>query len=112
MSRMRGITFLLKYICKGNDSVTMQIVEETGRYYAVQQFQDVRYMSASEAACRIVDNDAPVHCLEVHTEEHQERQELPATLREPLTKLTEWFKGYIKNPPIRSVSAVLYLESH
>ncbi len=53
----------------------MEIVEETGRYYEIEQFQDARYVSASEAAWRIlafdiVDNDPPVYRLEVHTEGH------------------------------------------
>ncbi len=29
----------------------MDIVEETGRYDEIEQFEDARYVSASEAAC-------------------------------------------------------------
>ncbi len=73
--RVGGIKYLFKYICKGSDRVTMEIVEETGRYNEIEQFRDARYVSASEAAWRflafgIVDNDPPVYRLEVHTEGH------------------------------------------
>ncbi len=62
VSRVGGIKYLFKYIYKGSDRVTMEIVEETGRYNEIEQFQDARYVSASEAAWRIlafdiVDND-------------------------------------------------------
>ncbi len=30
VSRVGGIKYLFKYICKGSDRVTMEIVEETG----------------------------------------------------------------------------------
>ncbi len=86
----------------------MEIVEETGRYNEIDQFQDARYVSASEAAWRIlafdiVDNYPPVYRLEMHTEGHhavlfREGEELPAALRGPKTKLTEWFKANTKYP--------------
>ncbi len=98
-----GIKCLFKYVCKGSDRVTMEIVEETGRYNEIEQFQHARYVSASEASWRIlafdiVDNDPPVYRLEVHAEGHhtvhfRESEELPAALREPQTKLTEWFNA-------------------
>ncbi len=64
-SRVGGIEYLFKYISKVSDWVSMEIVEETGRYKDIEQFQDARYVSASEAAWRIlamyiVDNDPPV----------------------------------------------------
>ncbi len=81
----------------------MEKLEETGRYNEVEQFQDARYLSASEAVWRIlafdiVDNDPPVYRLEVHTEGHhtvffREGKELPAALREPQKILTEWFNA-------------------
>ncbi len=50
---------------KSSDRVNLETVEETGRYNEIEQFQDARYMSASESAWRIlafgiVDNDPPV----------------------------------------------------
>ncbi len=72
------------------------------------QFQDARYVSASEAAWSIlafdiVDNEPPVYRLEVHTEGHQivyfrEGEEMPAALREPQTKLTERFNANTNYP--------------
>ncbi len=108
VSRVGGIKYLFKYICKGSDRVTMEIVEENGRYSDIEQFQDARYVSASEAAWRIlafdiVDNHPPVYRLKVHTEGHhtayfREREETPAALKEPQTKLTEWYKANTKYP--------------
>ncbi len=82
----------------------MEIVEETGLNNEIEQFQDARYVSASETArkifaCDIIDNDPPV----VHTEGHhtvffRENEELPAALREPQTKLTEWEKANTIHP--------------
>ncbi len=51
----------------------MEIGEKTGRCNEIEQLQDARYVSASEAAWRIlpfdiVDNDPPVYRLEVHRE--------------------------------------------
>ncbi len=98
VSRVGGIKYLFKYICKGSERVTMQIVEETGRYNEIAQFQDARYVSASEAAeaaCSIlafdvVDNHPTVYRLEVHTEGNhtvyfRESEKQPAALREPQT---------------------------
>ncbi len=88
VSRVGGIKYLFMYICKGSDRVNMEIVEETGRYNEIEQFQDARYVSASEAAWRIlafeiVDNNPPVYRLEVHREGHhtvrfREGGEIPA----------------------------------
>ncbi len=70
VSRVGGIKFLFKYICKGSDRVFKEIVEETGRYNEIEQFQYTLYVSASEDAWRIlafdiVENDPPVYGLEV-----------------------------------------------
>ncbi len=75
VSRVGGIKYLLKYISKGSDRVTMERFQETGGYNEIEQFQGAPYVSASEAAwrilaCDIIDNDPPVYRLEVHTEGH------------------------------------------
>ncbi len=74
-------------------------MEETDRYNDIEQFRDARYVSASEAARRILaydilDNDPCAYRLEVHTEGHhtasfQEGQELPAALTEPETRVVQ-----------------------
>ncbi len=38
-SRVGGIKYLFKYICKGSDTFTMETVEETGRYNEIEQFK-------------------------------------------------------------------------
>ncbi len=106
VSRVGGIKYLFKYINKGSDRVAMEIVEDSGRYNEIEQFQSARYVSASEAAwrilaCDIIDNDPPVYRLEVRTEEHhtvyfREGEGMPAALREPQTELTVWFKAKTK----------------
>ncbi len=45
VSRSGGIKYLFNYICKGSDRVAMEMVEETGRYNEIEQFQDARYVS-------------------------------------------------------------------
>ncbi len=93
VSRVGGIKNLLKVVFQGSGRVAMEIVEETGRYNAIQQFKDARNVSASEAAWRIlafdiVDNEPPVHRLKVHAAGHhtvyfREGEETAAALREP-----------------------------
>ncbi len=94
-----------------HDTVTLKIVEETGRHNETEVFQDTRHVSASEASWSIltydtVDNDPSVYSLEVRTSRHhivyfQEGQGLPAAFTEPQTKLAEWFKAFVKytGPP-------------
>ncbi len=119
VSRVGGIKYLFKYICKGSDRVSMEIVEATGRYHEIKQFQDARYVSASEAAWRIfsydiVDNEPSAYRLEVHTYVHhtvyfREGEEMPAALRETQTKLTECFKTNTKYP---GANRLRYFEFH
>ncbi len=54
VSRVGGMKYLFKYICQGSDCVTMEMVEEIGRYNEIEQFQAARYVSSSEAAWRIL----------------------------------------------------------
>ncbi len=45
LSRVCGIKYCFKYICKRNSRVIMQIVEETGRYNRIEHLLDARYVS-------------------------------------------------------------------
>ncbi|CDF40520.1 ATP dependant DNA helicase [Chondrus crispus] len=49
VSRVGGIKYLFKYVCKGSDRVTMEIIAENERNDEISNFQDARYVSASEA---------------------------------------------------------------
>ncbi len=72
--RVCGIKYLFKYICKGIDRVTMEVVE-TGRYNEIEQLQDAPYVPACEPVWSIlgfdiVDNDPPAYRLDFHAEGH------------------------------------------
>lgn len=57
VSRVDGIKYLFKYVCKGHDRVTMEIIGENQRYDEITHFQDARYISACEGAWRILGFD-------------------------------------------------------
>ncbi|CDF77379.1 unnamed protein product [Chondrus crispus] len=114
VSRVGGVKYLFKYLCKGQDRVTMEITAENERYDEISNFQDARYVSASEAAWRlfsfdIVDRNPPVVRLAVHLPNHhtvyfEEGREQEAALRPATgTKLTEWFKANEKYPSARHI---------
>lgn len=118
VSRIGGIKYLFKYVCKGQDRVTMEIMAENDRYDEISNFQDARYVSASEAAWRllsfdIVDRLPPVLRLEVHLENHhtvcfeEGKERAAAAQHRPGTKLTEWFKANEKYP---GAQGILYHE--
>ncbi|CDF39624.1 Helicase-like protein [Chondrus crispus] len=112
VSRVGGIKYLFKYVCKGQDRVTMEITAENECHDEISNFQDARYVSASEAAWRlfsfdIVDRNPPVVILTVHLPNHhtvyfEEGREQEAALRPASgTKLTEGFKANEKYPIAR-----------
>ncbi|CDF36122.1 unnamed protein product [Chondrus crispus] len=114
VSRVGGIKYLFKYVFKGQDRVTMEITAENERYDEISNFQDARYVSASESAWRlfsfdIVDRNPPVVRLAVHLPNHhtvyfEEGREQEAALRPATgTKLTEWFKANEKYPSARHI---------
>ncbi|CDF77533.1 unnamed protein product [Chondrus crispus] len=114
VSRVGGIKYLFKYVCKGQDRVTMEITAENERYDEISNFQDARYVSASEAAWGlfsfdIVDRNHPVvrlavHLPNYHTVYFKEGREEEAALRPATgTKLTEWFKANEKYPSARHI---------
>ncbi len=79
VSRVGGVKFLFKYICKGNDRITFKIAQHNGNgneqgvnenlqgisdnrrgrnvHNEIKLFQDARYVPASEAAWRILGFD-------------------------------------------------------
>ncbi|CDF33944.1 ATP dependant DNA helicase PIF1 [Chondrus crispus] len=114
VSRVGGIKYLFKYVCKGRDPVTMEITAKKECYDEISNFQDARYVSASEAAWRlfsfdIVDRNPPVVRLSVHLPNHhtfyfEEGREQEAALRPASgTKLTQWFKANEKYPSARHI---------
>ncbi|CDF40177.1 putative DNA helicase [Chondrus crispus] len=114
VSRVGGIKYLLKCVCKGQDRVTMEITAENECYDEISNFQDVRYVSASEAAWGlfsfdIVDRNPPVVRLAVHLPNHhtvyfEEGREQEAALQPASgTKLTEWFKANEQYPSARHI---------
>ncbi|CDF40018.1 unnamed protein product [Chondrus crispus] len=74
VSRVGGIRYLFKYVCKGQDRVTMEITAKNECYDEISNFQDARYVE-QEAALR------------------------PASG----TKLTEWFKSNENYPSARHI---------
>ncbi|CDF33636.1 partial DNA helicase [Chondrus crispus] len=114
VSRVGGIKYLFKYVCKGQDRVTMEITAENERYDDISNFQDARYVSALKATWKlfsfeIVDSNPPVVRLAVHLPNHhtvyfEEGREQEAALRPATgTKLTEWFKANEKYPSARHI---------
>ncbi len=111
VSRVSGIKYLFKYICKGSDRVTMQIIEDTGKCDEIAHFQDARYVSASEAAWRLlgfdlVDNDPAVYRLEVHTPDNyavyfREGEQVEAAMKGRETRLMQWFEANKRYPDAR-----------
>lgn len=102
VSRIGGIKYLFKYVCKGSDRVTIEMVRGEQRYDEIGHFQDARYVSASEALWRlfqfeIIDKQPTVVRLDVHLENYhtvyfrEERQQQAANRPRPGTKITEWF---------------------
>ena len=97
----------------------MEITAENECHDDISNFQDARYVSASEAVWRlfsfdIVDRNPPVVKLAVHLPNHdtvyfEEGREQEAALRPaPGTKLTEWFKANEKYPSARHIGYHLF----
>lgn len=102
VSRVGGIKYLFKCVCKGSDRRTEQIVQDKQHHHEVGRFQDARYVSASEALCslfqlKIVDRQSTVLHLDVHLGDHHSicikegQQNRAAQHTRPGTKFTEWF---------------------
>lgn len=109
VSRVGGIKYLFKYVCKDSDRVTIEMVRGEQCYVEIGHFQDARYVSASEALWRlfqfeIIDKQPTVVGLDVHLENHhtvyfrEEQQQQAANRSKPGTKITEWFAANRKWP--------------
>ncbi len=102
VSRVGSIKYLFKYFCKGSDRVSVHFTEEGQNVNEIDQYIDVKYISASEAAWKImgfeiVTNETTVVRLEVHLDGQQnvyfrEGQEITTAVhRDRGTKLSAWF---------------------
>ena len=132
ISKVGSIKYLFKYVCKGQDRVSIEVkhVNHDGNESALQKteqvsideiknYQDARYLSATEADWRlrgysIVEHDPSVVRLEVHLEgEHivyfNEGEENEAMRRseEKRTKLMAWFNANSNYP---SASHIRYVD--
>ncbi|CDF39890.1 ATP dependant DNA helicase [Chondrus crispus] len=105
VSRVGGIRYLFKYVCKGQDRVIMEITAKNECYDEISNFQDARYVSASEAAWRLFSFDIlSVHLPNHHMVYFEEGREQEAALRPASgTKLTEWFKANENYPSARHI---------
>ena len=127
ISKVGSINYLFKYTYKGPDRVTVEMRAVRERHEKciisktvptideIKQYQDARYVSASEAAWRLlsfpmVEHQSPVERLEVHLEGHhtiyfESGNEQQAALKreEKPTKLTRWFKAYTNFPSARHI---------
>ena len=114
ISRLGGIKYLFKYVCKGHDRVTVELIGENQRYDEIGNFQDARYISASESVWRLlaydfVDRNPPVVRLDVHLEGHhtvyfqEDNAEHAANRPRAGTKLTEWFVANQLYPNARHI---------
>lgn len=52
VSRICGIKYLFKYVCKRSDRVTIKIISDGKRNNETDHFQNARYLSASESVWR------------------------------------------------------------
>ena len=114
ISKVGSIKYLFKYVCKGQDRITVHvrtpqeqnengsnIREEEVSINEIKDYQDERYLSATEADWRlrgysIVEHDPKVARLEVHLEgKHvvyfEEGKENNAAEKNKITKLMAWF---------------------
>ena len=102
VSRVGGIKYLFKYVCKGRDRVTVEFVNETARYDEISSYQDARYINASEAVWRLMGftyilREPPVVRLDCHLEGHHTvyfkkgGEDQAGENDRPATKLMEWF---------------------
>lgn len=107
VSRPGRIKYVFKYVCKGSDRVPMHFLPQGDTYNEIDQFQDWRYVSASEAVWRlfsfeIVQRHPSVVRLDVHLpDQHtvyfaEGSEQLDAQQSRAGTKLSEWFESNSK----------------
>lgn len=101
VSRLGYISYLFRYVCKGSDLVTVQMVQGKQHYYKIGQIHDAQYSSASEALSGIfqfefIDKYPPFVRLYFHVDDHhtvyfKERHQDRSVQRSiPGTKITVW----------------------
>lgn len=73
ISKVESIKYLINYIYKGHNRVTVEIVSASGRYDVIAQFLDTRYVPTMKGVWRIlkfkyIDQSSPVERLYVDLE--------------------------------------------
>ena len=121
ISRTESIKYLFKYICKGGDRITAEVLLDGEAYDEISRAQDCRYISATEATWRLLEYQLvyrypPVIRLDVHLENHHTVYYTPGNEREaaarqrPGTKLTEWMQANEKHQNARHLLYTQYGE--
>ena len=133
VSKVGSIKYLFKYVCKGQDRVTVELRNDPPRNEEarkqsppvpnivideIKDYQDARYLSATEADWRlrgysIVEHDPNVVRLEVHLKgqhivyfEEGEEKEAVRKSEDKRTKLMYWFIANENYPNARHVRYV------
>ena len=134
ISKVGSIKYLFKYVCKGQDRVTVEVrkarneqsaevphrnVTEEVVINVIKDYQEARYLSATESDWRlrgysIVEHDPNVVRLEVHLEGQHvvyfnegEEQEALVQSKNKRTKLMAWF---IANSKYNNASFIRYVD--
>ncbi|XP_021725783.1 uncharacterized protein LOC110692998 [Chenopodium quinoa] len=111
-SSIQAVKYLYKYVYKGHDKVSFNVVgEENQAVDEIQRFQSGRWVSPCEAAWRIFGFDLfemhpPVQHLAVHLENmqtvqlrsHEQLDSVVLNERRSRTQLTEFFKANAASP--------------
>lgn len=109
ISRVEGINYFFRYICKERYIVAVELRNNKLRCDEISPFQDARYVFASKATWRLFGNGyverhppvtrLDVHLLNLHTVYIQKVQEHSAANRQKYgSKLSEWFIANQKYP--------------
>ena len=129
--RVGWIKYFFKHVCNGSDRVTIEIVraptdgqneslsKEVLTIDEIRHYQDARYVSASESACRlfsfpVVEHGLSVERLEFHLNFHHtvyykegEHENAKTLGKEKPTKLVAYFAA---NHKYKNAKCILYVD--